>query len=68
MPLFVCDRRLRGYKTLPRAAAPWALDSGGSPDGSGMSREGEIRAARIVTVPPSVLWAIVAPWNSITSS
>lgn len=27
--LFVCDRRLRDRKTLPRAAAPWALDSGG---------------------------------------
>jgi hypothetical protein len=27
--LFVSDRRLRGYKTLPRAAVPWALDSGG---------------------------------------
>lgn len=29
VPLFVCDSRLRGYKTLPRAAAPWSLDSGG---------------------------------------
>ena len=29
VPLFVCDRRLRDRKTLPRAAAPWALDSGG---------------------------------------
>ena len=29
VPLFVCDVRLRVYKTLPRAAAPWALDSGG---------------------------------------
>lgn len=29
VPLFVSDRRLRAYKTLPRAAAPWALDSGG---------------------------------------
>jgi hypothetical protein len=29
VPLFVSDRRLRVYKTLPRAAAPWALDSGG---------------------------------------
>jgi hypothetical protein len=29
VPLFVCDRRLRQRKTLPRAAAPWALDSGG---------------------------------------
>jgi hypothetical protein len=28
-PLFVSDRRLRVYKTLPRAAAPWAVDSGG---------------------------------------
>lgn len=29
VPLFVSDTRLRDYKTLPRAAAPWALDSGG---------------------------------------
>jgi hypothetical protein len=29
MPLFVSDRRLRGYKTLPRATSTWALDSGG---------------------------------------
>jgi hypothetical protein len=29
VPLFVCDRRLRRYKTMPRAAAEWALDSGG---------------------------------------
>lgn len=29
VPLFVSDRRLRERVTLPRAAAPWALDSGG---------------------------------------
>ncbi|MEU7528978.1 hypothetical protein AB0A74_24830 [Saccharothrix sp. NPDC042600] len=29
VPLFVSDTRLRDYKNLPRAAAPWALDSGG---------------------------------------
>jgi hypothetical protein len=29
VPLFVSDRRLRRYHRLPRAAAPWALDSGG---------------------------------------
>ena len=29
VPLFVSDRRLRSYKRLPRAAAAWALDSGG---------------------------------------
>ncbi|MET7770190.1 hypothetical protein [Nocardia sp. NPDC005366] len=28
-PLFVCDRRLRDRKTLPRARGEWALDSGG---------------------------------------
>lgn len=28
-PLFVSHRRLRRYKTLPRARGPWALDSGG---------------------------------------
>ncbi len=28
IPLFVSDRRLRTYKHLPRAAVPWALDSG----------------------------------------
>ncbi|MEV8508112.1 hypothetical protein AB0368_25295 [Actinoplanes sp. NPDC051475] len=29
VPLFVSDRRLRRYRRLPRAAASWALDSGG---------------------------------------
>jgi hypothetical protein len=29
VPLFVSDRRLRRYRRLPRAAAAWALDSGG---------------------------------------
>jgi hypothetical protein len=29
VPLFVSDRRLRHYKTLPQANAPWAEDSGG---------------------------------------
>jgi hypothetical protein len=29
VPLFVSYRRLAGRRTLPRAAAPWALDSGG---------------------------------------
>jgi hypothetical protein len=29
VPLFVSDTRLRGYKTLPRAAAVWGCDSGG---------------------------------------
>ena len=27
-PLFVSDRQLRGYRRLPCAAGPWALDSG----------------------------------------
>lgn len=29
VPMFVSDRRLRTYKTLPRARSSWALDSGG---------------------------------------
>ncbi len=29
VPLFVSRRRLTGYRTLPRARGPWALDSGG---------------------------------------
>lgn len=29
VPLFVSYRRLAGRRTLPRAVAPWALDSGG---------------------------------------
>ncbi len=29
VPLFVSDRRLRSYRTLPRADVAWALDSGG---------------------------------------
>src|SRR5689334_18795110 len=28
VPLFVSDRRLKTYRTLPRAVVPWALDSG----------------------------------------
>jgi len=28
IPLFVSIKRLRGYKTLPKAKAPWGLDSG----------------------------------------
>jgi hypothetical protein len=29
VPLFISDRRLRNYRRLPQAVAPWALDSGG---------------------------------------
>jgi len=29
VPLFVSHRRLAGYRTLPEARGPWALDSGG---------------------------------------
>ncbi|MCP3800734.1 hypothetical protein NLX83_15815 [Allokutzneria sp. A3M-2-11 16] len=29
VPLFISDTRLRDYRNLPRAIAPWALDSGG---------------------------------------
>lgn len=29
VPLFISHRRLKGYKTLPVARGPWALDSGG---------------------------------------
>lgn len=29
VPLFISHRRLRRYRTLPRALGPWALDSGG---------------------------------------
>lgn len=29
VPLFISHRRLRDYKTLPKARASWALDSGG---------------------------------------
>lgn len=29
VPLFVANQRLAGRRTMPRAAAPWALDSGG---------------------------------------
>ena len=29
MALFISDRRVRGYRTLPRADSAWALDSGG---------------------------------------
>jgi hypothetical protein len=29
LPLFISDRRLRRYRTLPQATCAWALDSGG---------------------------------------
>jgi hypothetical protein len=29
VPMFISDRRLRSYRRAPRAAGPWALDSGG---------------------------------------
>lgn len=38
VPLFVSRRRLVTYKQLPRAAAPWALDSGGFTELSSFGR------------------------------
>lgn len=50
VPLFVSDVRLRTYRTLPRAAAPWALDSGGF---------SELQKYGTWTVPPRVYAARV---------
>jgi hypothetical protein len=38
VPLFISDRRLRRYRTLPRATGLWALDSGGFTE---LSRHGD---------------------------
>lgn len=43
VPLFVSHRRLQGRKTLPRALARWALDSGGFTE---LSMYGEWRTSR----------------------
>jgi hypothetical protein len=40
VPLFISHRRLKGYKTLPRARGEWALDSGGFTE---LSKYGEWR-------------------------
>jgi hypothetical protein len=50
VPLFVSHRRLRSYKTMPRARSPWALDSGGFTELSmhGAWRTSEVQYAEAV--------------------
>jgi hypothetical protein len=53
VPLFLSARRLRGYKTLPRARGPWALDSGGF---------SELSMFGAWTIPPRQYVAEVRRW------
>lgn len=68
VPLFVSHRRLAPRKTLPKAIAPWALDSGGF---SELSLFGEWRTsvpqyldavARYQTDIGSLVWAAPMDW------
>ncbi|MFQ6226667.1 hypothetical protein [Nocardia sp. NPDC002869] len=70
VPLFVSDRTLRSYKTLPRAIAPWALDSGGFTElsthgtwSAGPSpREYVARVRRYATEVGHLQWAAPQDW------
>lgn len=68
VPLFVSRRRLAGYRTLPRAAGPWALDSGGFSELSLFGRwtvsaaryAAEVR--RFVREVGGLVWAAAMDW------
>lgn len=70
VPLFVSDRRLRGYKTLPVATASWALDSGGFTELSTFgsweqgpsSREYAERVRRYQRLVGKLEWAAPQDW------
>lgn len=68
VPLFVSDSRLRVYKTLPRAAAPWACDSGGFTELQTYGRwtigpaEYVARLRRYRDEVGSLLWAAPQDW------
>lgn len=67
-PLFVSHRRLRQYRTLPRAAVPWALDSGGFTElnmhGRWMSAPGQYAEAidRYAADIGRLTWAAPQDW------
>ena len=67
VPLFVCDVRLRVYKTLPRAAAPWALDSGGFSElqNKGTWTVGPREYADRVRRYRDLLWAAPQDWMTL---
>ena len=64
----VCDRRLRVYRRLPRAAAPWALDSGGFTELQQFGRwitgpaEYADRVRRYRDVIGGLMWAAPQDW------
>ena len=70
MPLFISDRRLRTYKTLPRAATTWALDSGaftelsrhGSWDHGPTPRQYAARIRRYTDHIGHLAWAAPQDW------
>lgn len=66
VPLFISDVRLRVYKTLPRAAVPWALDSSGFSElqyhgrwlhGFGVKTLGLARYGHLLTSADSLAWS-----------
>ncbi|GAA3068470.1 hypothetical protein GCM10010464_35860 [Pseudonocardia yunnanensis] len=70
MPLFVSDRTLRGYKTLPTAKGTWALDSGGftelsthgSWDHGPTPRQYAARVRRYAEEIGGLVWAAPQDW------
>lgn len=70
IPLFVSDRRLRRYRTLPRARPSWALDSGaftelstyGSWDHGPTPKEYAARIDRYATEVGGLAWASPQDW------
>ncbi len=68
VPLFVSRRRLARYKTVPRAAHPWALDSGGFTE---LSMHGEYQissktyaaeVSRYAEEVGQMRWAAIQDW------
>jgi hypothetical protein len=70
VPMFVSDRRLRDYVTLPRALGEWALDSGGfselsmhgSWDEGPTPQEYARRVERYARVVGNLQWAAPQDW------
>ena len=68
VPLFVSTRRLQDYRKLPRAAAPWALDSGAFTEISQLghwskaARVYACEARRYQVEVGQMLWASIQDW------
>lgn len=68
VPLFVSHRRLSGRRSLPRAGAPWALDSGGFSELSmyGKWQTGPLEYSKAVHIYAADIgfldWAAIQDW------